>query len=279
MRSVSASSARFPHLVGNASALRRFAAECGAVAACLLAYMSALVLIAITAAVVLTHWDFAEDIASLHLDHLVSGVDPPQGGGWRPVAHAAPAFAVSQFDMTGITATYEVLRHPEDGRRDILRWTAADQPPVVGLRIDRPGVDLSPSASATVLAEAGLTSLPRAEAHAAGSIESKFGPVQLFSLTDHAGTATSCLGFAKVFDRPSLRMAGWSCQGETAAARRRAIGCLLNRLVLLNASGDARLAELFARAELRRRDCALTPLRETVDWMVGAQNPSLRGAL
>jgi hypothetical protein len=57
------------------------------------------------------------------------------------------------------------------------------------------------------------------------------------------------------------------------------VACLSNRPVLLKAGHDARLAELFARAELRRPDCGGEGARDVGDWIVSAQNPPLRGAL
>jgi hypothetical protein len=55
---------------------------------------------------------------------------------------------------------------------------------------------------------------------------------------------------------------------------------MLDRLVQLTARNDAKLAELFARAELRRGGCAAaTPSAAPTDWMTGAENPRLRGAL
>jgi hypothetical protein len=64
------------------------------------------------------------------------------------------------------------------------------------------------------------------------------------------------------------------------AARRAAIGCMLNRLTLLAAGNEPKLAELFARAELRRGGCAIaaTPA-VSADWVMGAENPRLRGSL
>ena len=35
-----------------------------------------------------------------------------------------PAFAVSQFDLDEKTETYEILRQPGGGGKDILHWTA-----------------------------------------------------------------------------------------------------------------------------------------------------------
>ncbi len=111
---------------------------------------------------------------------------------------------------------------------------------------------------------------------AAGVIDSKFGHVTLLRL---AGGARSCLGFVKRVDEPGLQISGWSCQGEDLPARRAAISCMLNRLMLLTAGNDPKLAELFARAELRRGSCAAATSAISADWVTAAQNPLLRGRL
>ena len=66
-------------------------------------------------------------------------------GGWPPAA-----FAVSQSDFSSKTEAYEILRHPEGGRKDIFRWAGQDEKPVVELEIHRPGGELGPSHSAVV---------------------------------------------------------------------------------------------------------------------------------
>jgi len=84
----------------------------------------------------------------------------------------------------------------------------------------------------------------------------------------------------KRIDDPNFRISGWSCQGENLPARRAAIGCMLNRLMLLTAGNEPKLAELFAHAELRRGDCTATSVPAlSADWLTGADNPQLRGAL
>ena len=62
-------------------------------------------------------------------------------------------------------------------------------------------------------------------------------------------------------------------------ARRAAIGCMLNRLILLTAGNDPKLAELFARAELKRGNCAARRHAPSADWVTAAENPRLRGTL
>jgi hypothetical protein len=114
----------------------------------------------------------------------------------------------------------------------------------------------------------------------AGVIGSKFGPVALLRLPGNASGPKSCLGFIKQFGEPLLRISGWTCQGDGLPARRAAIGCMLNRLTLLSAGNEPKLAELFARAELKRGDCTAATLSTTsVDWVTGTENPRLRGAM
>jgi hypothetical protein len=54
---------------------------------------------------------------------------------------------------------------------------------------------------------------------------------------------------------------------------------VLDRLILLTSGNEPKLAELFARAELRRGSCAVgaTPAI-SADWVTGPQNPKLRGS-
>jgi hypothetical protein len=55
---------------------------------------------------------------------------------------------------------------------------------------------------------------------------------------------------------------------------------MLSRLMLLTAGNEPKLAELFARAELRRGSCGPTaPSVSSADWMTDAANPPLRGTL
>jgi len=84
----------------------------------------------------------------------------------------------------------------------------------------------------------------------------------------------ACLGFIKRVDEPNLQISGWTCQGDALPARRAVIGCILSRLMLLTAGNDPKLAELFARAELKRASCAASATSAALaDWVTGAENP------
>jgi hypothetical protein len=153
---------------------------------------------------------------------------------------------------------------------------------VAELEIYRPGEEFAPlEPSGADLAARMTQENPQGRPpglEAAGVIDSKFGPLALLRLPGRLDAAKSCLGFIKRFGDPALRISGWSCQGTTLPARRAAIGCMLDRLTLLASGNEPKLAELFARAELRRSGCgASTSL--SADWVTGADNPRLRGPL
>jgi hypothetical protein len=266
MRSAPASRA---HPANFHPALRSFADECTGVLARLIAYVGALALIAIVG---VSLWD----------ELPLRGVgDPVARSAWSAAARSYPAFAVSQFDSAGKTEAYEIFRHPNGGRKDVFRWAAEGEKPIAELEMYRPGGELSHLGPPIADIAARMDPDGMRELQAAGVIDSKFGVVTLLGLSDRSGDARPCLGFMKGFDAPNLRISGWSCQGDTLPARRAAIGCILNRLVLLSAGNDPKLAELFARAELKRGNCAPTSAAPvtSADWVTGAQNPRLRGSL
>jgi hypothetical protein len=247
--------------------LTSFADECCGMLSRLLVYVGTLALLA---------------IAGVHLwDELpaTEAAEPVAKAGWSVALQSHPAFAVSQFDLNEKTETYEILRHPEGGRRDIFRWTTQGQRPVAELEIYRPGGEPSPSGPIAELA-ARMDPEGLRELEAAGVIDSKFGQVTLLRLTGDVDAARSCLGFIRRLDDPHLQISGWSCQGDALPARRAAIACVLSRLILLTAGNDPKLAELFARAELKRGNCAAAPTSSaSADWVTGTENPRLRGAL
>ena len=253
-------------------ALTSFADECCGMLARLIAYVGTLALLAIVGVHL---WDQLPDMAD---------AEPSAKAGWSVASRANPAFAVSQLDLSDKTKSYEILRHPEGGRKDVFRWAAKDlRPdamPVAELEIYRPGAEFSQSGPATAELSARMDLNGPRELEAAGIIDSKFGNVTLLRLAGGAERAGSCLGFVKRFDVANLQISGWSCQGEGLPARRAAISCMLGRLVLLAAGNYGKLADLFARAELKRGNCApaATPA-PSADWVVGAENPLLRGTL
>jgi hypothetical protein len=187
---------------------------------------------------------------------------------------------VAATDFFGKTAAYDIFRHTQGGRRDVIRWTAASgEAALAQIEIYRPGAeqDAAMPALADIASRAPLSHADRIEP--AGFVETKFGPVALARFTGLVeGREQSCLGFARSEHEPRLTISGWTCLGDPGPAQRVAIGCALNRLTMLSAGHDVRLAELFARAELRRGACAVAPGSPAPrDWIASADEPQLRG--
>jgi hypothetical protein len=238
---------------------------CGTVAR-LCAYVMTLALIAIGG------------IALWHQLPDATAMAPSVRDGWAVATRSAPAFAVSQFIFHGKTEVYQISRHPEGGRKDVFHWSGSDSKPVAELELYRPG-DEHQAVPAVADIAARMDPDGALALEAAGVIDSKFGPVTLLRLVGVADNTRACLGFIKHIDDPNFRISGWSCQGDSLPARRAAIGCMLNRLMLLTAGNEPKLAELFAHAELRRSDCTAASVPAlSADWLTGADNPRLRGA-
>jgi hypothetical protein len=243
-------------------ALTSFADECCATLARLLAYVGALALLAIVG---IHLWDQLPDVT----------LEPAARIGWGVATRSYPAFAISQPEFVGKTDTYEILRHPLGGRKDIIRWAVSGEKPTTEIEIYRPGSELSQAEPEIADIAARMDSGVH-ELEAAGVVDSKFGAVTLLRLAGRNEDASACLGFMKNLENPALRISGWTCQGDSLPARRAAVGCMLNRLILLTAGNEPKLAELFARAELKRGGCGPAA---SASWVTDAENPRLRGAL
>ena len=253
-------------------ALTSFADEvCGTLAR-LFAYVMTLALFAIGG---MALWEQLPDTTAIDPSAKNASFLPA----WSLADRSARAFAVSQFDPLDKTEAYEIFRHPLGGRRDVFHWGGAGKKPVAELEIYRPGGELSQESPAIADIAARMDPAGGRELEAAGLIDSKFGAVTLLRLISGADSPRACLGFMKRVSDPNIRISGWSCQGDNLPARRAAISCMLNRLTLLSTGSDPKLAELFARAELRRADCTISAAPAlSADWLTGAGNPQLRGA-
>jgi hypothetical protein len=246
-------------------ALRSFADECGDALVRMLAYVGGLAMIAIIA--------FAT--AKVLADTPDDFGEPVARPGWSQATRSHPAFAMSQVDFPGKTASYDILRHPDGGRKEILRWALPGESPVAELEIYRPGAEPNSQPVQTDDLAARMDPGGTREIEFAGVIDSKFGPVRLLGF---AGIGRPCLGFVKNFDAANLRLSGWSCQADGRTAQRAAIACALSHLMILSAGNDPKLADLFAHAELRRDSCSAAPAT-LPDWIAAGDKPPLRGRI
>ncbi|AWM04376.1 hypothetical protein [Bradyrhizobium amphicarpaeae] len=264
MQSPEAGMATIPTRTSLYLTLAAFADEVVGTLAHLIAYVGALALFAILALAALGQLPELRDDA------------PVLKPGWSTADRSHPAFALSRTDSSEKPASYTILRHPEGGRKDVMRWTGAADQPLAGLEIYREGgeFDVAQPVAMDLAVQMGLGAGTPLEQ--AGLIETKFGPVALFRPIGADKGIPACLGYLKRNEEPGLQISGFSCQGETMPARRAAIACTLNRLTQLASGNEPKLAEFFARAELKRRGCDVAG---SPDWLLGAANAQLRGAL
>ena len=205
---------------------------------------------------------------------------------WTTVDRPHPAFMLAA--SPGEPEPRTLIRlHPLGGRKDIIGWgDAASLAPAGLVEIYRPGAELetfgdAPSEIGARTADLGEISRPIL----LGTFDSKFGPLSLVEFaTRTAEKPRNCLGFVRVLNDPRLQLAGWYCNGGPEIVDRRQLACALDRLTLVAAGSDPKIAELFARAEIGRAFCgrkspilAATP-RQT-DWLDAPADPKLRGRL
>jgi hypothetical protein len=252
-------------------ALINFAAEFRAVSVRLLAYACGLGALALIAADQFTSIATTLDQAPLHLR---------SHDAWTGAVRPQPAFSAPVADFSGQSESYDILRHPDGGRKDILRWSSSQTDALLTqIEIYRPSAEQPTFGSAAFEIALRANHGQANGIQAAGVLETKFGPVPLVSFSSHAaGKSQPCVGFAQSFETPRLLVAGWSCQGDSAQTQRQAIACTLDRLTLLSAGNDPKLAELFARAELKRAGCS-APNAQSSDWVTATHNPVLRGRI
>ena len=217
----------------------------------LLAYMGALAILAIAAASL-----FRPPVGA-------AAVQPAPQPQWIKVERPRPAFDMQMPELAADGFNYAILRRSTDGaRKDVLSWgEAAGGGPYVMVEIYRPGtaserfIDAPSEIAARIV---GFTITD--DVKPAGEIDSKFGAVALVDFAiavpgTHNGLQRRCLGFARPFDDPPMQIAGWYCSAGEQPVDRAALACALDRLTVLSAGGDAKVAGLFARAELKRSFC------------------------
>lgn len=192
---------------------------------------------------------------------------------WIEVIRPLPAFALTipEFD----SARYAILRHASGtGRKDVLSFGEPDGATAV-VEIYRPGQTEQAGEDITASISELRLSGPRVSPN---TIETKFGAVAVESFTDGA---RSCLRFSRKFENPHFEIGGAFCNAGPELVDHGMIACALDRLSLLAAGSDPKLAARFARAELRRSFCgqnsvfiAATPKRP--DWIEASRDPKLR---
>lgn len=93
------------------------------------------------------------------------------------------------------------MRHPEGGRKNILRWGAGEQP-VAELELYRPGTEADQAGSPAAEIARRMDPGGVREVVGEGVIDTKFGPVVLMGFSGGPKDGQRCLAFMK--DRKSV---------------------------------------------------------------------------
>jgi hypothetical protein len=201
------------------------------------------------------------------------GSAKPENAEWIEVVRPLPAFALTipEFEAQ---PRYSIWRHVSGvGRKDVLSFGEPGGPTAT-IEIFRGDVeeeDITASISELRL------SAPRTSPN---SIDTKFGAVRVESAIDDG---RSCLHVSRKYEELRFEISGTFCNAGKELVDHGMVACALDRLSLVSAGSEPRLATLFARAELRRTFCgqknvflAATP--KLTGWIDAARDPKLRRA-
>ncbi len=209
---------------------------------------------------------------------------------WIETTRGQGAFALEFPALEGLQARYVVRRHRDGGgRKDEMSWGgAADPGGYARVALYRPGKEAAAPADpldavAAVAAESAINAeLTETES----KLMTKFGALALIDMTVKGGEGErGCLAAAGSWSDPHLGLVAWWCNAGPEMVAHGHLACLLDRLALMSAGGDDRLAEFFAKAELKRSFCGMpgtlvnpTPKRID-DWISGKTETKLRGRI
>lgn len=186
-----------------------------------------------------------------------SAITPVHWSAWIDIDKPFPAFDLSIPEAAGQPTSYAVRRHATgNGRKDILGLGNPDGvTPYLQAEIYRPGSELARFGPAAEQIETEAAGLGPVDLHMIEApLASKFGPLTLVSFQTGKGVARQCLGFVRAYADPLLRLSGWFCRGGEPV-RESTLACALDRLALLSAGSEPKVAAVFAQAELNRSFC------------------------
>ncbi len=189
---------------------------------------------------------------------VAAAIDPASTPEWIAVAKPFPAFGLAMPELAAAGSSYGISRHATGGgRKDILTWgELGGSGPHLMVEIYRPGIEFTrfQSVAREIAARTGNLVAAK-DMKPAEALDSKFGAISLVEFSATPDGSRHCLGFARPFDEPHLQIAGWYCMSGPELIERNLVACALDRLTLVAAGSDAKVAEMFARAELKRRFC------------------------
>jgi hypothetical protein len=198
---------------------------------------------------------------------LAPSADPQ----WVAIERPHAAFAVTFPDIPDPHPLYRVMRAATGGgRKDVMTLEAQGRSALV--EVYRPGKEGRRADLAALLATEAAALGQVEQATPAPAIDSRFGPVTLLDFTLTTGERRrGCLAFQRTLDDPAFQISGWLCNPGDGLVARPTVACGLDKLTLLSAGSDPKLAQFFARAELAGSFCtqkrARGQLGRAPDWI------------
>ncbi len=209
---------------------------------------------------------------------------------WIDVTRATGAFAVSMSGLDVSNSIYLVRRHRDGGgRKDLMTWgTPQSSGAYVRIELYRPGNEgIFPNdAFDAVAALASDTKINAELTETENHLMTKFGELPIIEMGVMGADGTrSCVAVSGSWESPRFGIVAWWCNSGPEMVAHGQLACLLDKLTLMSAGGDDRLAEFFAKAELKRNFCGATgPLvaathKRPDDWIAVKAEPKLRGRI
>lgn len=208
---------------------------------------------------------------------------------WSEITRTHGAFALESPALEGLELTYLVRRHRAGGgRKDLMTWGSVDgdgaymrvvayRPGTESALLDDP-LDIATAIAAESAIDAELSG-------PVGELKTKFGDLPIVNMhTWGKNGPRACMAVAHSWSEPRLSLVAWWCNRDWKLVQRGHVACLVDRLMLMSAGGDEKLAAFFARAERERESCGTTPILGTTpkrpdDWIFAKAEPKLRGRL
>jgi hypothetical protein len=209
---------------------------------------------------------------------------------WIEIPRAQGAFALNSSSLEGLDAHYVVRRHRSGGgRKDELTFgDPGGRRSYIRIVFYRPGAEgmAERDPLEAVVEVASQSSIDADLQETNRRLATKFGALPIVTMMVKSVTGPRyCIATAAAWSDPRLGLTAWWCNEGAELVAHGDFACLLDRLALMSAGGDDRLAEFFAHAELRRRTCgpdgsfvSPTPKRHD-DWIHTKATPRLRGRL
>lgn len=187
---------------------------------------------------------------------VIAAIEPVDRPEWITIERPAPAFEAHLPELAE-EARYVIRRHVRGGgRKDIISFGEPGRSVrYVMLEIYRPGTELAHflDPASEIALRAGPLG-PAGAVRVSLPIETKFGNTTTVDFAVGRFGGGHCVGFVRDFNLPQLQISGISCNMDTIVDRS-AVSCMLDRLTLLSSGSDQKVAEIFARAEVRRKFC------------------------